>query len=73
MANLTITVPDDLKEEIKQHKEVNWSEIVRRAMTDHLRKINIANALAQKSKLTLKDVAELSKLVNQGIAKRHGV
>jgi post-segregation antitoxin (ccd killing protein) len=73
MANLTVTIPEDLREEIKEHKEVNWSEIVRRAMSEHLRKLKIANAIANKSQLTKRDVAELSKLVKQGIAKKHGL
>ena len=52
MANLTVTIPDDLREEIKLHREVNWSEIVRRAMSEHLKKLHIDNAIASKSKLT---------------------
>mgnify|MGYP000451106170 CR=1 FL=1 len=73
MANLTVTIPEDLREEIKEHKEVNWSEIARRAMSEHLRKLRIANAIANKSQLTKSDVAELSKLVKQGISKKHGL
>ena len=73
MANLTIAITDDLREEIKMHKEVNWSEVIRRSMTEHLRKISIANAIAQKSKFTEKDVRELDSLVKQSIAKRHGL
>jgi len=73
MANLTIAITDDLREEIKMHKEVNWSEVIRRSMTEHLRKLTIANAIAQKSKFTEKDVRELDILVKQGIAKRHGL
>jgi post-segregation antitoxin (ccd killing protein) len=71
MANLTLTIPEDLKKEIQKHKEVNWSAVTRKAMQEHLRKIHIANAIASKSKLTKKDIAELDKLVKKGIAKSH--
>ena len=73
MVNITLTVPEDLKSEIQKHKEVNWSAVMRNAMIEHLRKIHIAEAIASKSKLTVKDVAELDKLVKKGIAKSHGL
>ena len=73
MANLTLAIPEDLREEIKLHREVNWSEIDRKAMTEHLRKMHIANAIAQKSKLTQKDIEEIDTLVKKGVAKRHGL
>jgi Arc/MetJ-type ribon-helix-helix transcriptional regulator len=73
MANITLTLPEDLREEIKRHKEVNWSAIMRNAVQDHLRKMHIAEAIAQKSKLTQKDVEEIDKLIKKGIAKAHGL
>jgi predicted CopG family antitoxin len=71
MVNITLTIPEDLREELKEHKEVNWSEVIRKAMQNHLRKIKIADAIANKSKLTKKDVEELSNLIKEGIAKNH--
>ncbi len=73
MANITLTVPEDLKAEIQKHREVNWSAVMRNAMLEHLRKLHIADAIASKSKLTAKDIAELDKLVKKGIAKEHGL
>ena len=73
MANITLTIPEDLRSELQKHKEVNWSEVMRRAMKDHLRKLHIADAIASKSKLTQKDIAELDKLVKKGIAQAHGL
>ena len=71
MENITITVTKDLKEEMKKRGEVNWSGVIRRAVSEHLRKIRIAEAIAQKSKLTKKDVEELDKLVKEGVAHNH--
>ncbi|MBU0530268.1 MAG: hypothetical protein ABIH52_00660 [Candidatus Aenigmatarchaeota archaeon] len=71
MANVTLTIPEDLKAEMQKHREVNWSEIARKAMREHLRKIHIANAIANKSKLTNEDVKELDKLIKEGMAKEH--
>ncbi|MDP4012936.1 MAG: hypothetical protein Q8R00_05015 [Candidatus Nanoarchaeia archaeon] len=71
MANITLTITEDLKSELQKHKEVNWSEVMRKAMKEHLRKLHIAEAIASKSKLTQKDVDELDKLIKKGIAKAH--
>lgn len=73
MANITLTIPEDLREELQKHKEVNWSEVTRKAMKDHLRKLHIAEAIASKSKFTQKDIDELDKMVKKGIAKEHGL
>ena len=73
MVNITLAVPQDLREELQKHDEVNWSAVIRRALQTHLRKLEIADAIASKSKLTKKDVEELSKLVKKGMAKHHGL
>ncbi len=73
MTNITLTVPEDLKQELQRHKEVNWSAVARTAMQSHLKKLHIAEAIASKSKFTKKDVEELDKLVKTGIAKHHGL
>ena len=62
-----------LEQSSRQRKEVNWSAVMRNAMLEHLRKLHIAEAIASKSKLTTKDIAELDKLVKKGIAKEHGL
>ena len=73
MPNVTVSLPDDLKEAMGEHDEVNWSAVIRNAIHDHLRTLAIADAIAKKSKLTQKDIGELDRLVKKGIAKRHGL
>ena len=73
MPNLTVSIPDDLKTEMSRHGEVNWSAVIRRAVQDHIRKLDIADAIAGKSRLTQKDIAELDRLVKKGVAKHHGL
>lgn len=73
MTNITITVPNELKKELKKHDEVNWSAVMRRAMQQHLSKLRLAEAIAKKSKLTKKDAEEIDRLIKRGIAKEHGL
>lgn len=73
MPNVTVAVPEDLREAMRRHDEVNWSAVIRKAVQDHLRKLAIADAIAQKSELTSEDVEELDRLVKKGVAKKHGL
>jgi len=73
MENITLTIPKELKEELKKHKETNWSAVIRKAMIEHLRKVAIAEAIASKSKLTKKDVEEIDKKVKRSMAKELGL
>jgi len=36
MAHITLSIPDDLYEEMKKHKEIKWSEIARRGIREEL-------------------------------------
>ena len=37
--NFTVRVPRELYERMKRHSEVNWSEVVRRAIEEYLEKL----------------------------------
>ena len=73
MVNITLAIPDELKSKLKQHKEVNWSAVMRRAFQEHLRKMEIAEAIANKSKLTKEDVIKIDKLVKSSMAYELGL
>lgn len=73
MTNMTLAVPEDLYEIMKKHSEVKWSEVARKAIWDHAKKLELMDKITSKSKLTQKDVYEISKKIKQGIAKRHGL
>ncbi len=39
MANITLSIPDDIYEKMKRYKEVKWSEVARKAIIEYLKKI----------------------------------
>ena len=73
MVNVTLVVSEDLKKELSRFDEVNWSAVIRKSLRNHLRKLQIAEAIANKSKLTKKDVMEIDKMIKKGIAENHGI
>jgi hypothetical protein len=41
MANLTVSIPKALREKMKRHSEVKWSEVVRKALADYVDRLEI--------------------------------
>lgn len=73
MANVTLIVPNELQEKMKQHSEIRWSEVIRKAIQKKIEDLEFLDKLTAKSKLTPKDVLEISKKVDASVAKRLGL
>ena len=74
MVNMTIAVPTELKQQLENHPEINWSEVARRAWIvslSNLEKLELLNKLTANSKATDKDIEELVRKLKHGIARRH--
>lgn len=71
MTNLTLSVPDDLYEEMKKHPEIRWSEVARQALAKKLDDLRRLDALLRDSELTEQDVEEVAKSVKEGVWKKH--
>ena len=39
MTNITFSVDDDLHKKMKEHPEIKWTEILRQAIIDYLKKV----------------------------------
>lgn len=70
MANITLSVPDDLHKKMKNLSDIRWSEVARRAIEERINDLEVMNKIASKSKLTKKDVNEISKKIKRRAAKR---
>lgn len=70
MANITLSVPDSLHKEMKQFSDIRWSQVARNAIIEKIEVLKMADKLAQKSKLTEKDIKEFSKKIKSNAAKR---
>jgi len=73
MTNMTLAVPEDLRQIMEKHKEIKWSEVARQAMWEQARKLELMDKLLAKSQLTEQDAEEIGHKIKHGIAKRHGL
>lgn len=70
MTNMTLAIPEKLHHKMKQFSEIRWSEVARRAIEQRIKDLEVMNRIASKSKLTKKDVEEISKKIKSAAAKR---
>ena len=67
---MTLSIPKELHEKMKGMSEIRWSEIARRAIEERINDLETMNRIASKSKLTKKDVEEISKKIKSGMTKK---
>ena len=67
---MTLAIPDELAKRMKTFSEIRWSEIARQAFEKRVNDLEIMNNIASKSKLTQKDVDEISKRIKRSSASK---
>lgn len=70
MVSLTLSVSEDLKKEMDEFPEMNWSEIARQAIRRRVELLRRMDKMFANSKLAEEDAIELGRRVNRGLAKR---
>jgi DNA-binding MarR family transcriptional regulator len=67
-AHITLSIPKELYEEMKKHKEINWSEVARNSIEEKLSEMKditegkeLAKKLDTESRKILEEISKLSK------------
>ncbi|MEA3457157.1 MAG: hypothetical protein U9R21_00580 [Candidatus Thermoplasmatota archaeon] len=71
MVSMTLSVPQELKKEMEQYPEINWSVIAREAIKRKLAILQEMNKLLSKSELTDEDAIFFGKQITKKAAKRY--
>jgi len=67
MPTITLAVPEELKKDMDESKDINWSEVARAAIKEKIAQLKLFKAITAKSKLTEKDALELGKKINKSL------
>ncbi|MHA1144308.1 MAG: hypothetical protein ACTSRW_06180 [Candidatus Helarchaeota archaeon] len=82
MPNITLSIPEEIYNIMKKHKEIRWSEIARQAIEKFTRKLELLDeidleekkkffdSILQNSELTEADVLEIGEKVKENILER---
>ena len=73
MSNLTLAIPAELKQRMKRHSEIRWSEVIRKAIAEKIEDLEVMERMARKSRLTEKDAEEISRKVDEEVARKAGL
>jgi len=71
MPTITLSVSEDLKRDMDESREINWSEVARTAIKSKVEQLRILKSITSKSKLTEKDALELGRKINKSLHKRY--
>lgn len=71
MPNITLSIPEDLKKEMEQFPEINWSVLARQAIVERLRELIFIKKFKAKSTFTEEDAIRLGREVNKAMHKRY--
>ena len=71
MVNMTLAVPKELKQEMDDFPEINWSEVARAAFKRKIDALRIIKEFTSESELTEQDAIELGRKVNKALRKRY--
>lgn len=71
MADISFSVPTEVKKIVKRHSEIKWERIAKEAVEEHAKKLKLMDNLVANSKLTQKDVDELDHIIKESILKRY--
>jgi predicted HTH transcriptional regulator len=73
MTNVTLALPEDLHEKMKQFSEIRWSEVVRKTIVQKIEELEMMDKLTKKSKLSQKDVDEIASRIDKKVAEKLGL
>jgi len=73
MPNMTLSIPEELHKKMRKHSEIRWSEVVRKSITERIENLELLDNITKKSKLTQKDVDEISDKIDSEVARSLGL
>ncbi len=71
MVNMTLAVPKELKQDMDDFPEINWSEVARAAFKRKIDALRILKEFTSDSELTEEEAIELGRKVNKELKKRY--
>lgn len=71
MTNMTLSVPQELKDIMDRYPEINWSEVARESFREKIRDLEFLEEFKSRSDLTEEEALELGRRVNRSLRKRY--
>jgi hypothetical protein len=70
MVNVTLSIPDELKNKMDSFVEINWSAVAREAFAEKVHDLELIKRFKAKSTMTEQDAIRLGRELSENLAKR---
>ena len=70
MVNVTLSIPNEMKQKMDTFLEINWSAVAREAFDEKIKDLEFIRKFKAKSTITEEDALRWGKEVNQGLSNR---
>lgn len=67
MPTITLSVPEDLKQEMDKSKFINWSEVAREAIRERVSELALFKSIVAKSRLSEKDADRIGSKISKSL------
>jgi len=71
MPNMTLAIPEDLKEKMDRFKEINWSEVARQAIREKTLLLERVNQMLSRSTLDEASIEAHAAKIKKSVSKKH--
>ena len=71
MPNITLQIPNEIKEILSKHPEIKWEKIVEDSLWSYAKKLRLIDKLTSKSKLSGLEVNKLDRTIKADLLKRY--
>ena len=71
MANLTLSIPNELKEMMEKFPEINWSEVARDSIKKKIAQLNFLKGFRIDSEISPEDALRLGKEISDLLLKHY--
>lgn len=71
MTNLTLSIPNELKEMMENFPEINWSEVARDSIKKKIAQLNFLKGFRIDSELSPEDALDLGREVSELLLKHY--
>lgn len=71
MVSITLSVPEEMKDEMEEFPEINWSEVARQSIDEKLQELRFLEEFKKESDLTEEEAVKLGRRLNEELAERY--
>ena len=71
MPTITLSIPEDLKDDMDKSRFINWSEVAREAIREKVAELALFKSIVEKSRLSEKDASGIAGKISKSMHEKY--